>query len=92
MASGANVPSIFCLFNYAYKCHYLPNNNNIYKFSHNYKYDGTRRSNNIFCLNLIHTQFILLFRMTKPYFFYETRPHGVKKIVTQHLGNDKLVE
>jgi hypothetical protein len=48
MASEASVPSILCLSNYAYKCHYLPNSNNIYKFSHNYKYDGTRHSNDLF--------------------------------------------
>ncbi len=78
MASGAGVPSILRLSNYAYKCHYLPNSNNIYKLSRNYKYDGTRRSNHLFCLNLIHTQFILSFRMTKPYLFYETRPQGIK--------------
>jgi hypothetical protein len=27
-----------------YRCHYLPNSNNIYKLSRNYKYDGTRGS------------------------------------------------
>jgi len=55
MASGAGVPSILRLANYAYKCHYLPNSNIIYKLSRNYKYDGTRHSNQLFCLNLIHT-------------------------------------
>jgi hypothetical protein len=31
MASGVGAPSILRLSNYAYKCHYLPNSNNIYK-------------------------------------------------------------
>jgi hypothetical protein len=69
MASGVGVPSILGLSNYAYKCHYLPNSNIIYKFNHNYKYHGTRRSNHLFCFNLVHTQFILLFRLTKTFLF-----------------------
>jgi hypothetical protein len=55
MASGASAPNILCLSNYAYKCQYLPNSNNIYKLNRNYKYDGTSHSNHLFCLNLIHT-------------------------------------
>jgi hypothetical protein len=74
MESVAGAPSILHLSNYAYKCHYLPSSNNIYKLSRNYKYDGTRRYNHLFCLNLIHTQFILSFKMTKQYIFYETKP------------------
>jgi hypothetical protein len=78
MASGVGVPSILRLSNYVYKCHYLPNSNNIYKLSRIYKYDGTRRSDHLICLNLMHTQFILSFKMTKPYLLYETRPQGMK--------------
>jgi hypothetical protein len=37
MASGVGAPNILGLSNHAYKCHYLPNSNNIYKFSRNYK-------------------------------------------------------
>jgi hypothetical protein len=40
MASGVGVLNILRLFNYAYKCQYLLNRNNIYKISRNYKYDA----------------------------------------------------